>query len=212
MTGMSSPSSDTMCTSTDDCFCQEQVRQSRSPNSAYAQRRTSSAGIVSTSGSCRLGVAKQDLLERVAAQAEPQRLERDDLLGRDVPEVHIRPELLDEPGLRGLRGRLEDELRDVDLVRDLVYQPSPHLAIRPVDPGGAALAALGDHLPGSGFELLLDPLDPLVGRVDDLLVLRADLREHGEVTRELVDQLELALARDVESAVRDLDVREALIS
>ena len=58
-----------MCTSTDDCFCHEQVRQSRSPNSSYAQRRTSSAGMVSTSGSCRLGVAKQHLLQRVGRAA-----------------------------------------------------------------------------------------------------------------------------------------------
>src|SRR5438094_26770 len=210
---MSRPSSATMCTSTEDCFCQEHVRQRRSPSSAYAQRRMSSADMASKSSSGRGGALaiEQDLLQRVAAQAEAQGLQRDDLLGRDVPEVHVRPELLDEPGLRGLRGRLEDELRDVDLVRDLVYQPSPHLAVRPVDPGGAALAAFGDHLPGTRFELFLDPLDPLVGRVDDLLVLRADLGENGEVTCELVDQLELALARDVERAVRDLDVREALV-
>ena len=31
---------------------------------------------------------------------------------------------------------------------------------RPVDAGGAALAALGDHLPGAGVELLADPLRP----------------------------------------------------
>ena len=44
-----------MWTSTEDCFCHEQVRQSLSPNSSYAQRRTSSADIVSRSaGSCRL--------------------------------------------------------------------------------------------------------------------------------------------------------------
>ena len=36
-----------MCTSTDDCFCHEHVRQSLSPNSACAQRSTSSAGIAS---------------------------------------------------------------------------------------------------------------------------------------------------------------------
>src|SRR5436305_5918544 len=211
MTGMSSPSSETMCTSTDDCFCQEHVRQSRSPNSAYAQRRTSSAGIVSTSGSCRLGVAKQHLLERVAAQAEPQRLEWDDLLGRDVPEVHVRPELLDEPGLRGLRRRLEDQVLDGHLVHDLVDETGPHLAVRAVDPGGPALPALRDHLPGARRQLLLDPFDPLVRGVDDLLVLRADLGEDGEVARELLDQLELALTWDVEGAVRDLDVREALL-
>src|SRR5919201_3193250 len=106
---MSSPSSATMCTSTEDCFCQEQVRQSRSPNCSYAQRSRSSAAIVSTStGRCRLGAAKQHLLERVAAQAEPERLERDDLLRRDVAEVDLRPEVLDEPGLRRLGRGLPD--------------------------------------------------------------------------------------------------------
>src|SRR5262245_38731881 len=117
-----------MCTSTDDCFCHEHVRQSLSPNSAYAQRRTSSACMDSTSGSCRLGVAKQDLLEGVAAQAEPQRLERDDLVGRDVAEVHVRAEVLHEPRLRRLRRRLEDQVVDRDLVRDLLEQARAHVA------------------------------------------------------------------------------------
>src|SRR5439155_1330312 len=83
-----------MCTSTDDCFCQEQVRQSRSPNCSYAQRSRSSAEIVS-GGSRSAWVAKQDLLQRVAAQAQPERLERDDLLGRDVAEVDLGTEVLD---------------------------------------------------------------------------------------------------------------------
>ena len=47
------------------------------------------------------------------------------------------------------------------------------------------------------------------GGVDDVRVLRADLGEDGEVAREVGDQLELALARDVDRAVGDLDVREA---
>ena len=51
---------------------------------------------------------EQHLLQRVAAQAEAQRLERDHLVGRDVAEVDRRAELLDEPGLRRLRRRLED--------------------------------------------------------------------------------------------------------
>ena len=78
-------------------------------------------------------------------------------------------------------------------------------------PGGPALAALGDHLPGARRELLLDPLDPLVRREDDVGVLRADLGEHGEVAREVGDQLELLLARDLDRAVGDLDVREAVL-
>src|SRR3989304_2403694 len=102
---MSTPSSATMCTSTDDCFCQEQVRQSLSPNRSYAARISSSAVSVSISCSVssRLLGAKEHLLQRVRAKAEPQRLERDDLIGRDVAEVDVRAELLDEPGLPGLR-------------------------------------------------------------------------------------------------------------
>src|SRR5260221_8335431 len=119
---MSSSSSETMCTSTDDCFCHEHVRQSLSPNSEYAQRRISSACMVSVSGSCRLGVAKQHLLQRVAAQAEPQRLERDDFLRRDVAEVHVGAEVLDEPRLRRLRRCFEDDVVEVELVRNLVDQ------------------------------------------------------------------------------------------
>src|SRR5712691_573817 len=110
-----------MWTSTDDWRCQEHVRHIRSPNCSYAHRSTSSALIDSTSGSRSAGaVAKQHLPERVAAQAEPQRLERDHLVGRDVAQVDVRAEVLDEPGLGGLCRRLEDELLDVDRVHDLV--------------------------------------------------------------------------------------------
>src|SRR5919204_1362813 len=156
---MSSPSSATMCTSTDDCFCQEHVRQRRSPNSAYAQRRISSAVIdsKSSSGSGGAVATEEHLLQRVGPQAEPQRLERDDLVGRDVPEVHARPELPDEPRLGALRGSLEDQILDRDLVDDLVDEAGAHLAGRPVDAGSAAFPPLRDHLPGAGPELLLDP-------------------------------------------------------
>ena len=61
-------------------------------------------------------------------------------------------------------------------------------------------------------ELLADPLDPLVGREDRLGVLGADLREHAEVLRERLDDLELALAREVDRAVRDLDALEAVLA
>ena len=58
-------------------------------------------------------------------------------------------------------------------------------------------------------ELVVQPRRPLVGGVLDRGVLRADLGENGEVPREVGDQLELALARDVDRAVGDLDVRQA---
>src|SRR2546430_8013911 len=146
---MSRPSSEAMATSTEDCCCHEQVRQSLSPNSSYAQRRTSSADIVSRSaGSCRLA-AKKHLLERVAAQPEAERLERDHLVGRDVAEIDVRPEVLHEPRLAGLRRRLPDEVVEVDLVRDLVDQAGAHVAVLAEDAGRAALARLRDHLPGA---------------------------------------------------------------
>src|SRR2546423_9083515 len=114
--------------------------------------------------------------------------------------------MLDEPRLGRLRRRFPDEVVEVDRMRDLVYEPGAHVARGAEDAGGPALARLGDHLPGAGRLLLLDPFHPLVGREDDLRILGADLGEHGEVARELLDQLELALPRNLDGAVRDLDV------
>src|SRR6266498_6035311 len=110
---MSRPSSPkTMCTSTELCRCHEQVRHMLPPNCSYPHRIASSALNASTSGSWSAGaIAKQHLLERVAPEAEAERLERDHFVGRDVPEVDRRPELLDEPGLGGLRRRLEDDVQ-----------------------------------------------------------------------------------------------------
>src|SRR6059058_3779560 len=207
---MSSPSSLTMWISTDDCRCQEHVRHMRSPKWSYAQRSASSAVIASTSGSWSAGaVAKQHLLQRVAAEAAAERLERNDLVQRDVAEVHRGAELLDEPGLRGLRRRLEDDVLERDGVRDLADELREHVTGLAEDSGRPALARLGDHLPGAGVELLAQPLRPFVGRELDVGILRTDHGEDGEVAGELLDQLELALAREIDDAVGDLDVREA---
>src|SRR5687768_16795990 len=111
-----------MWTSTEDCFCHEQVRQSLRPNSSYDQRRTSSADMASksapsqrscsavstrwsgasrggSSGSGRLALTEQHLVDRVGTEPQPERLERDHFLGRDVAQVHVASELLHEPGL-----------------------------------------------------------------------------------------------------------------
>src|ERR1044071_3737229 len=94
---------------------------------------TRSAGHDSTSaGSCRLA-AKEHLLQRVAAQAEAERLERDHLVRRDVAEVDVRAEVLDEPGLALLRGRLPDQVLEGDGVLDLVDEAGAELAARTVD-------------------------------------------------------------------------------
>src|SRR5690348_13351742 len=115
-------------------FWKEHASATLPGNRSRQKPTTSSAVSDSTSfGNCRLSVrsgtgkagtsapgpapsslrwdAKEHLLERVAAQPEPERLERDDLLGRDVPEVDRRAELLDEPRLGGLRRRFEDDVR-----------------------------------------------------------------------------------------------------
>ncbi len=98
------------------------------------------------------------------------------------------------------------------LVDDLVDQAAAHLAAAAEDARGARLARLRDDLPGAGGELLADPLDPLVGREDRLGVLGADLREHAEILRQRLDDLELALARQVDRAVGDLDALEAVVA
>src|SRR5439155_20417022 len=153
-----------MSSSTDSSFWKEQARATRPGNSSSRSSTTRCAGHDSTSaGSCRLAT-EQHLLQRVAAQAETQRLERDHLVGRDVAEVDVRAEMLDEPGLALLRRRLPDQGLEGNGVLDLVDEAGAQLAARPVDPGRAALAALGDDPPRARLELLLHPLHPEVGR------------------------------------------------
>src|SRR5579862_563187 len=204
----SSPNS--MSRSTDSSFWKEHASATRPGNSASTSSTTRSAGQDSTSaGSCRFA-AKEHLLQRVAAQPEPQRLERDHFVGRDVAEVDVRPEMLDEPGLAVLRRRLPDQVLERDGVLDLVDEARAQLAARPVDAGGAAFTALGDDAPGACVELLAHPLHPQVRRNVHLRVLRVDLGEDGEVTSEVGDELELPLARNLDRAVGDLHVREAV--
>src|SRR5262245_26624126 len=110
---------------------------------------SSSHAIICGGGHCSTseGGVKQHLFQRVAAQPEAERLERDHFLRRDVAEVDVRAEVLHEPRLARLRRRLEDEIRDRDLVRDLVDQARAHVAVLAEDPRRAALSALRDHLP-----------------------------------------------------------------
>src|SRR6266498_1932286 len=88
-----------------------------------------SASLSSASGAIAI---EQHLLKRVGAQPEAERLERDHLFGRDVAEVDLGAEALDEPGLGVLRRRLEDQVVDCDLVHDLVDEPRTHLAGRSI--------------------------------------------------------------------------------
>src|SRR5207244_13599005 len=130
----------------------------RPGNSMSASSTTRCAGHASTSaGSCRLAT-EQHLLQCVAAQPEAQRLERDHLVGRDVAEVDVRAEVLDEPGLALLRRRLPDQSFEGNSVLDLVHEPRPARTARPVDAGGAARPALGDDPPGPRVQLLPAPL------------------------------------------------------
>src|SRR5664279_1229312 len=150
-----------MCTSAEDCFCQEQVRQSCGPKFSLAQLRSSSAESGSSSCASRsassgeysnpgvVSAITEYCPERVGAKPESKRLETESLLGRDVAEVHLGAVVGDEPGLSGLERRLENEVVDRNLVRDLFHEPGAHLARGPEDACGAALSSLGDHFPGT---------------------------------------------------------------
>src|SRR5690348_1879091 len=155
-----------MSSSTLSSFWKEHASDSLPGKVSTQKRTTSSAVSASTSGgSCNVCVAKEHLLQRVPAETESQRLERDDLVRRDVPEVDRRTERLDEPRLRGLRRRLEHDVRGADDIGDLLDQVGAHAAAAVEDAGGAALARLGDHLPGARGELVVQPGRPLVDRV-----------------------------------------------
>src|SRR5262249_9114586 len=119
--------------------------------------------------------------EGVGTQALADRLDRDDVAGRDVAEVHVRTEVLHQPHLLVLLRRLEDHASGIDLRLDLLDQARLHLARALVDADGAGLAAFADDLPRARAELFLDVLHPARRRDDVRAVLAADLREHGEV-------------------------------
>src|SRR5215210_9002120 len=140
-----------MCTSAELWRCQEHVRHMRRPKRSYAQPSSSSALIASKSSSGSAGaLAKMHLLQRVRAEAAAERLDRDRLLGRDVPEVDIRPELLDEPHLRRLGRRLEDEVAQAGRLGDDRDDVGADRAVAREESRAPTLARLGDHLPRTG--------------------------------------------------------------
>src|SRR5262245_18242580 len=71
--------------------------------------------------------------KRGGTESLADRLDRDDVLVRDVADVHVGAEVLDEPHLLGLAGRLEDDPPRVDVHLDLVDEPGLDLARRVID-------------------------------------------------------------------------------
>src|SRR4029453_11944359 len=99
-----------MSSRTVSSFWNEHASATRPGNcSSRNARMRSGAQLSASTGSCRLAT-EQHLLQGVAAQPEPQRFERDHFLRRNVPEVDVRPEVLDEPGLARLRRRFEEQV------------------------------------------------------------------------------------------------------
>ena len=101
--------------------------------------------------------------------------------GAMLPRLHSVPKRFSSQTCCSLKRRVEDQALGVDRVRDLVDQAGAHFAVGAVDPGGARLACLGDHLPGAGVEVAFDLLDPHVRRHDEVGVLAAHLGQHDEL-------------------------------
>src|SRR5436305_849361 len=182
-----------MSSRTVSSFWNEHARATRPGNSSSVHASTSCA--LSDSTSSGSSIDKEHLLQRVAAQPEPERLERDHFLRRDVPEVDLGAEVLDKPRLGRLRGRLPDDVVEIELVRDLVDQSGAHVAVLAEDAGAAALALLGDDLPRARVLVLLQPLDPLLLRERDLDGLGADHGEDVQLPRAVRRPLRLPVAR-----------------
>src|SRR3954447_12255946 len=123
-----------MSSSTVSSFWKEHASATLPGNCSSTKPRTASGDMPSTSGgSCSVVADTEHLLQCVAAKPESERLERDDFLRRDVPEGDRRAELLDEPRRGRLAGRLEDDVRRADRVRDLADQLGAHAARRVED-------------------------------------------------------------------------------
>ena len=104
-----------------------------------------------------------EALERVGAQAEPDRLEPEQRRGRDVAQVDVGADPPDEVALELRRRRLEEQpLRRDVAVEDLLDEAEAELAVGPADPRLAALARLQRDQEGPGLEVLVDALDPAV--------------------------------------------------
>src|SRR5215475_5160898 len=101
-----------MSSRTDSSFWKEQASETRPGKASSSAPRISGASVDSQSSSGSWGrlATEQHLPERVAPEPETERLERDHLVGRDVPDVDVGAEVLDEPGLARLGGGLEDEV------------------------------------------------------------------------------------------------------
>ena len=154
-----------------------------------------------------------EALERVGAEAEPDRLEPEQRRGRDVAQVHVGTDPLHEVALQLGGRRLEEQLRRVDVaVEDLLNEAEAELAVGPADARAAALAGLQRDQEGPGFEVLVDALDPAVGRQElrALRVLEADLGHHIELVGQLPDVAGLLNVREGDGAVRDLHVAAAV--
>src|SRR5689334_8782317 len=93
-----------------------------------------------TSRCSRTDLGRLEEHQRVRPQTEPQRLQPEEVGGRDVAEVDVRAEQGDEVRLQILGRRLEQQLIRVDTAgEDRLDEPVPEAAVGPAD---AALAAL----------------------------------------------------------------------
>src|SRR5258706_10675196 len=103
-----------------------------------------------TSRVSRIERRRFEVEERVAPEAEPQRLEADDVAEGHVAEIDVGPEKGDEGGLQLLGRGFEEEPVGVGTAgQDGLHKPVAELAVGPAEPAAAALPGFGDHQVGT---------------------------------------------------------------
>ncbi len=139
----------------------------------------------------------------VRAQPEPDRLQREHVLGRDVAEVDVGTEAPHEPHLLVLARSLEQDL----LRRDRVRRSRRSGPSAPRRRGGrcrtfplSRASAITFHAPASSSGWISST--HRYGRHDPRVVLGADLGQHDELLRQSLDQLELVVVRSRSSRRR----------
>ena len=145
----------------------------------------------------------------VGPEPETQRLHPHRLTRRHVRQVDLGADVVDEPGLLLLPGRLEQQPLGPDVVEERVDDVGADAAVRTVDPDGAALAALGDDPGGPGVEVGAGQRRPTPRRSACGRILGADLGDDRHVSCDgSRDELALALGAEQIEPVADLDEGE----
>ena len=126
-------------------------------------------------------------MEGVSTKSNPHGFHGNDLRRRDIAQVHITADELDEIKLLGLLRSFPKDLLRRDLGEDLLYKTFAHFAAATVDAYFAGLTRFSNDIGSAGAQLSTLQLDPFIGRNDMFCILAAYLAQYDAMLGKLFD-------------------------